>query len=111
MEINQKLFDECTQSYKKERMRERDVINKRESLWTKIEEIASTNPSYSSMPHSDSESVGSNQIPEDGADMNEINLYERLEGPPEVNSKHVYIGVLESVFLKSKNFAGYGYKK
>jgi serine/threonine-protein phosphatase 2A regulatory subunit B' len=86
MEINQKLFDECTQNYKKERMKERDSLSKRESMWTKIEEIASTNPSYSSLPHSDSESISSTPIPEDGTDMNEMNLYERLEGAQEVGS-------------------------
>lgn len=79
MEINQKLFDECTQNYKRERMKEREMLNKRENMWSKIEEIASTNPSYSSLPHSDSESICSTPAPEDGAEMNEINLYERLE--------------------------------
>lgn len=88
MEINQKLFDECTQNYKKERLRERELLNKRENIWTKLEEIASTNPCYSIVPHDPDNPIPTSSllgsVQED--EMNEANLYERLEGPQDVST-------------------------
>ncbi|KAG1685706.1 Serine/threonine-protein phosphatase 2A regulatory subunit delta isoform [Nymphon striatum] len=40
MEMNQKLFDECTQHYKQERQSEKNKIKEREDAWTKIEGLA-----------------------------------------------------------------------
>jgi hypothetical protein len=85
MEINQKLFDECTQNYKKERLKEREMLHKRENVWTKLEEIASTNPCYSTVPHDQENAGGIYETVSAAEDeMNEANLYERLEGPQEV---------------------------
>lgn len=84
MEINQKLFDECTQSYKQQRALEKQSLSKRENMWTKIEELATSNPNFSRVPHSDElEYAGpaANTVPggEEGADINDIINYERKD--------------------------------
>ncbi|PAV83103.1 hypothetical protein WR25_03977 [Diploscapter pachys] len=49
MEMNQKLFDECSQTFQKERTFEKARIEEKEKKWQKIEEVAKTNPLYPSM--------------------------------------------------------------
>lgn len=44
MEMNQKLFDECSQKYKAERQREKEKMKERDDLWNKIEHVAKQNP-------------------------------------------------------------------
>ncbi|KAF0027930.1 hypothetical protein F2P81_020671 [Scophthalmus maximus] len=44
MEMNQKLFDDCTQQYKAEKQREKYKVKEREEVWYKIEELARQNP-------------------------------------------------------------------
>ncbi|KAL9954203.1 hypothetical protein ACROYT_G041707 [Oculina patagonica] len=46
MEMNQKLFDECSQKYKQERQREKEKLKEREEAWSKIDELARKNPNY-----------------------------------------------------------------
>ena len=46
MEMNQKLFDECSQKNKTERQREKERMRERDELWTKIEHTAKQNPKY-----------------------------------------------------------------
>ncbi|XP_064489569.1 serine/threonine-protein phosphatase 2A 56 kDa regulatory subunit delta isoform-like isoform X2 [Ornithodoros turicata] len=46
MEMNQKLFDECVQTYKQERQNEKMRLREREDAWTKIEVLAEKNPQY-----------------------------------------------------------------
>lgn len=46
MEMNQKLFDECSQKYKAERQREKEKLRERDELWNKIENVAKKNPKY-----------------------------------------------------------------
>ncbi|XP_028034720.1 serine/threonine-protein phosphatase 2A 56 kDa regulatory subunit gamma isoform isoform X4 [Bombyx mandarina] len=43
MEMNQKLFDECTQQYKQEKQKERERLLQREEIWQQIEERAQRN--------------------------------------------------------------------
>ncbi|KAI5632923.1 protein phosphatase 2A regulatory B subunit (B56 family) domain-containing protein [Phthorimaea operculella] len=50
MEMNQKLFDECTQQYKQEKQKERERLQQREEIWQRIEEKASVNPAYRDAP-------------------------------------------------------------
>eukprot|EP01137_Pigoraptor_chileana_P027824 Opistho-2@10889 len=45
MDMNPKLFDECTHKYKAERQKEKKRLREREELWTRIEELARKNPS------------------------------------------------------------------
>uniref|UniRef100_UPI003AB08ADA serine/threonine-protein phosphatase 2A 56 kDa regulatory subunit delta isoform isoform X1 n=1 Tax=Centroberyx gerrardi TaxID=166262 RepID=UPI003AB08ADA len=52
MEMNQKLFDDCTQQYKAEKQKEKYKLKEREEIWHKIEELARQNPQY--MLYSDS---------------------------------------------------------
>uniref|UniRef100_W5NJ74 Serine/threonine protein phosphatase 2A regulatory subunit n=1 Tax=Lepisosteus oculatus TaxID=7918 RepID=W5NJ74_LEPOC len=44
MEMNQKLFDDCTQQYKAEKQKEKYKLKEREEIWHKIEELAHQNP-------------------------------------------------------------------
>uniref|UniRef100_A0A8C8M5Y8 Serine/threonine protein phosphatase 2A regulatory subunit n=1 Tax=Oncorhynchus tshawytscha TaxID=74940 RepID=A0A8C8M5Y8_ONCTS len=46
MEMNQKLFDDCTQQYKAEKQKEKCKLKEREEVWHKIEELAKHNPQY-----------------------------------------------------------------
>uniref|UniRef100_A0A3Q1CS39 Serine/threonine protein phosphatase 2A regulatory subunit n=1 Tax=Amphiprion ocellaris TaxID=80972 RepID=A0A3Q1CS39_AMPOC len=46
MEMNQKLFDDCTQQYKAEKQKEKYKLKEREEIWHKIEELARQNPQY-----------------------------------------------------------------
>lgn len=82
MEINQKLFDECTQNYKQQRALEKQSLSKRENMWTKIEELAATSPNYNRVPHSSENAPDGPNAPEEGADINDIINYERKEPQP-----------------------------
>uniref|UniRef100_A0A8C6SDB4 Serine/threonine protein phosphatase 2A regulatory subunit n=1 Tax=Neogobius melanostomus TaxID=47308 RepID=A0A8C6SDB4_9GOBI len=44
MEMNQKLFDDCTQQYKAEKHREKYKLKERDEVWLKIEDLARHNP-------------------------------------------------------------------
>ncbi|XP_028563927.1 serine/threonine-protein phosphatase 2A 56 kDa regulatory subunit gamma isoform isoform X1 [Podarcis muralis] len=47
MEMNQKLFDDCTQQFKAEKVKEKLKMKEREEAWVKIENLAKSNPQYS----------------------------------------------------------------
>lgn len=44
MEMNQKLFDECTQQYKLEQKKEKEKAKKRLEAWKRLDELARNNP-------------------------------------------------------------------
>merc|ERR1712055_902849 len=44
MEMNQRLFDECTQQYKAERLKEKEKLKQRAEAWNKVESKARENP-------------------------------------------------------------------
>ncbi|XP_061645685.1 serine/threonine-protein phosphatase 2A 56 kDa regulatory subunit delta isoform isoform X2 [Phyllopteryx taeniolatus] len=44
MEMNQKLFDVCTQQYKSGKRKEKHKMKEREQIWSKLEELARHNP-------------------------------------------------------------------
>ncbi|OBS65688.1 hypothetical protein A6R68_05761 [Neotoma lepida] len=46
MEMNQKLFDDCTQQFKAEKLKEKLKMKEREEAWVKIENLAKANPQY-----------------------------------------------------------------
>uniref|UniRef100_A0A4W3JEH0 Serine/threonine protein phosphatase 2A regulatory subunit n=1 Tax=Callorhinchus milii TaxID=7868 RepID=A0A4W3JEH0_CALMI len=50
MEMNQKLFDDCTQQYKAEKQKEKFKIKEREEIWLKIEDLARKNPRVLNRP-------------------------------------------------------------
>jgi serine/threonine-protein phosphatase 2A regulatory subunit B' len=49
MEMNQKLFDSCTQRFKIELQKERELQRQRELNWAKIQGIAKVNPQFSTL--------------------------------------------------------------
>ncbi|MEQ2243360.1 Serine/threonine-protein phosphatase 2A 56 kDa regulatory subunit gamma isoform, partial [Ilyodon furcidens] len=46
MEMNQKLFDDCTQQFKAEKSKEKSKWKEREDAWLKIENLAKSNPQF-----------------------------------------------------------------
>ncbi|XP_030245135.1 serine/threonine-protein phosphatase 2A 56 kDa regulatory subunit gamma isoform isoform X1 [Drosophila navojoa] len=46
MEMNQRLFDECSKNYKQEKQLEREKLTQREELWQQVENLAKTNPEW-----------------------------------------------------------------
>ncbi|XP_061693318.1 serine/threonine-protein phosphatase 2A 56 kDa regulatory subunit delta isoform isoform X2 [Syngnathoides biaculeatus] len=44
MEMNQKLFDDCTQQYKSGKHKEKHKMKEREQIWSQLEELARHNP-------------------------------------------------------------------
>ncbi len=50
MEMNHKLFDECSQKYKLEKQKEKDKLRDRDSAWMKIESKARQNPNVKFLP-------------------------------------------------------------
>ncbi|XP_061915342.1 serine/threonine-protein phosphatase 2A 56 kDa regulatory subunit delta isoform [Entelurus aequoreus] len=44
MEMNQKLFDDCTQQYKSDKHKEKHKVKEREEVWLKLEDLARHNP-------------------------------------------------------------------
>ncbi|XP_065168427.1 serine/threonine-protein phosphatase 2A 56 kDa regulatory subunit gamma isoform-like isoform X3 [Atheta coriaria] len=72
MEMNQKLFDECTQQYRQDRQKERERQHKREELWTKVETLAQKSPAFESMANPKHSIEDYNNIansPEDDGDV------------------------------------------
>ncbi|XP_046877429.1 protein phosphatase 2, regulatory subunit B', gamma b isoform X2 [Hypomesus transpacificus] len=46
MEMNQKLFDDCTQQFRAEKNKEKAKWKEREDAWIKIEDLAKSNPQF-----------------------------------------------------------------
>ena len=44
MEMNHKLFDECSQKYKLDKQKEKEKLRQRDSAWTQLEAKARQNP-------------------------------------------------------------------
>ncbi|XP_037359785.1 serine/threonine-protein phosphatase 2A 56 kDa regulatory subunit gamma isoform isoform X3 [Talpa occidentalis] len=57
MEMNQKLFDDCTQQFKAEKLKEKLKMKEREEAWVKIENLAKANPQYTVYSQANSVSV------------------------------------------------------
>ncbi|XP_076441966.1 serine/threonine-protein phosphatase 2A 56 kDa regulatory subunit gamma isoform-like isoform X2 [Babylonia areolata] len=49
MEMNQKLFDDCTQQYKAERQKEKEKLKQRDEAWNKINTLAKDNPQFKNL--------------------------------------------------------------
>ncbi|XP_066996487.1 serine/threonine-protein phosphatase 2A 56 kDa regulatory subunit delta isoform isoform X3 [Anabrus simplex] len=80
MEMNQKLFDECTQQYRQERQKEKERQRDRDEAWSRVEELAMRNPSYAPL-RSDSIDSSASDLGSpiaDGTADEEI-TYEKLE--------------------------------
>uniref|UniRef100_A0A8C1YHR6 Serine/threonine protein phosphatase 2A regulatory subunit n=1 Tax=Cyprinus carpio TaxID=7962 RepID=A0A8C1YHR6_CYPCA len=57
MEMNQKLFDDCTQQFRAEKNKEKAKWKEREEAWIKIENLAKSNPQF--LMYVDSSSLSS----------------------------------------------------
>ncbi|XP_070576514.1 serine/threonine-protein phosphatase 2A 56 kDa regulatory subunit gamma isoform-like isoform X4 [Ptychodera flava] len=75
MEMNQKLFDECTQQYKQERQKEKEKLRDRENAWHKVNDLAKINPMFEktvkTMPV-DAMDLGGNEPEDQGIDSMEL---------------------------------------
>ncbi|KAK0080166.1 hypothetical protein PV325_000358 [Microctonus aethiopoides] len=47
MEMNQKVFDECTQQYFQDRQKEKRALKDRDEAWNRVESLAMQHPNYS----------------------------------------------------------------
>ncbi|XP_075222490.1 serine/threonine-protein phosphatase 2A 56 kDa regulatory subunit gamma isoform-like isoform X2 [Lycorma delicatula] len=82
MEMNQKLFDECTQQYKQDKQKEKEKQKEREDLWGRVENLAMRNPSYeSTLSRTSSMSIPlSSNVTSPTGDMEDPDItYEKLE--------------------------------
>ncbi|XP_013069184.1 serine/threonine-protein phosphatase 2A 56 kDa regulatory subunit gamma isoform-like isoform X8 [Biomphalaria glabrata] len=75
MEMNQKLFDDCTQQYKAERQKEKEKHKQRDEAWNKIHSLAQDNPQFKSLTSSVSSGLNStvspttNNVPDEEGDV------------------------------------------
>ncbi|KAI8784352.1 serine/threonine-protein phosphatase 2A 56 kDa regulatory subunit gamma isoform isoform X1 [Biomphalaria glabrata] len=75
MEMNQKLFDDCTQQYKAERQKEKEKHKQRDEAWNKIHSLAQDNPQFKSLTSSVSSELNStvspttNNVPDEEGDV------------------------------------------
>ncbi|XP_013112821.2 serine/threonine-protein phosphatase 2A 56 kDa regulatory subunit gamma isoform isoform X3 [Stomoxys calcitrans] len=62
MEMNQRLFDECSKNYRQEKQMEREKLSQREGLWQQVETMAKSNPDWTKIcGQMDSLSISSSQ--------------------------------------------------
>ncbi|XP_041355099.1 serine/threonine-protein phosphatase 2A 56 kDa regulatory subunit delta isoform-like isoform X3 [Gigantopelta aegis] len=81
MEMNQKLFDDCTQQFKAERQKEKEKNKQRDEAWNKINTLAAKNPQFRKLPTpSDSSTIrGNSPTPNNGNDDIDGDLKTSLE--------------------------------
>ncbi|KAM7368102.1 hypothetical protein PAMP_014352 [Pampus punctatissimus] len=76
MEMNQKLFDDCTQQFRAEKSKEKAKWKEREEAWIKIENLAKSNPQF--LVYIDSIGSGSPMDMEtDGPVLEDVNLLKK----------------------------------
>ncbi|XP_008550356.1 serine/threonine-protein phosphatase 2A 56 kDa regulatory subunit gamma isoform isoform X1 [Microplitis demolitor] len=68
MEMNQKVFDECTQQYFQDRQKEKRMLKDRDEAWNRVETLAMRHPSYT--------------VVTKGLLNNSHNLSQHLDSPP-----------------------------
>ncbi|KAG8011186.1 Serine/threonine-protein phosphatase 2A 56 kDa regulatory subunit gamma isoform, partial [Nibea albiflora] len=76
MEMNQKLFDDCTQQFRAEKSKEKAKWKEREEAWLKIENLAKSNPQF--LMYIDS--VGSDSsmdMETDGPLLDDVNMLKK----------------------------------
>uniref|UniRef100_A0A8C8I0P4 Serine/threonine protein phosphatase 2A regulatory subunit n=1 Tax=Oncorhynchus tshawytscha TaxID=74940 RepID=A0A8C8I0P4_ONCTS len=80
MEMNQKLFDDCTQQFRAEKNKEKAKWKEREEAWVKIENLAKSNPQVSMHRHYSSLFVSSglgSPMETDGPMIEDFNMLKR----------------------------------
>uniref|UniRef100_A0A8C9WZD5 Serine/threonine protein phosphatase 2A regulatory subunit n=1 Tax=Sander lucioperca TaxID=283035 RepID=A0A8C9WZD5_SANLU len=76
MEMNQKLFDDCTQQFRAEKSKEKAKWKEREDAWLKIENLAKSNPQF--LIYVDSIGSGSPMDMEtDGPLLDDVNMLKK----------------------------------
>uniref|UniRef100_A0A4W6EYX0 Serine/threonine protein phosphatase 2A regulatory subunit n=1 Tax=Lates calcarifer TaxID=8187 RepID=A0A4W6EYX0_LATCA len=76
MEMNQKLFDDCTQQFRAEKSKEKAKWKEREEAWLKIENLAKSNPQF--LMYVDSVGSGSPMDMEtDGPLLDDVNMLKK----------------------------------
>jgi hypothetical protein len=66
-----------------QRQKDKEFINKRDTVWSKIEELASTNPYYSKLPRSEEISFNSSYGGSGDDATDELLANEKFEAPPQ----------------------------
>lgn len=80
MEMNQKLFDDCTQQYKVERQKEKEKHRQRDDAWNKLNSLAQDNPQFKVIMKSPAVSPGVNVSPAPADDDSDVLVtMEKLE--------------------------------
>ncbi|KAM7362890.1 uncharacterized protein ACRADG_000013 [Cochliomyia hominivorax] len=80
MEMNQRLFDECSKNYRQEKQLEREKYAQREGLWQQVENMARTNPDWPKIVgQMDSLSISSSQNEFDQDNDNCDLTYDKLD--------------------------------
>ncbi|XP_037806431.1 serine/threonine-protein phosphatase 2A 56 kDa regulatory subunit gamma isoform isoform X5 [Lucilia sericata] len=80
MEMNQRLFDECSKNYRQEKQLEREKFAQREGLWQQVENMAKTNPDWTKIVgQMDSLSISSSQNEFDQDNDNCDLTYDKLD--------------------------------
>ncbi|XP_023308526.2 serine/threonine-protein phosphatase 2A 56 kDa regulatory subunit gamma isoform isoform X6 [Lucilia cuprina] len=80
MEMNQRLFDECSKNYRQEKQLEREKFAQREGLWQQVENMAKTNPEWTKIVgQMDSLSISSSQNEFDQDNDNCDLTYDKLD--------------------------------
>ncbi|XP_029579463.1 serine/threonine-protein phosphatase 2A 56 kDa regulatory subunit gamma isoform isoform X1 [Salmo trutta] len=74
MEMNQKLFDDCTQQFRTEKNKEKAKWKEREEAWVKIENLAKSNPQF--LVYVDPSDLGS-PMETDGPMMEDVNILKK----------------------------------
>ncbi|XP_033227030.1 serine/threonine-protein phosphatase 2A 56 kDa regulatory subunit gamma isoform isoform X4 [Belonocnema kinseyi] len=86
MEMNQKVFDECSQQYCQDRQKEKKLLKERDEAWTKVEALAMRHPNYNlttkgaqNLPYSAMQQVDSPPPDEDGENDQAPLTLEKIE--------------------------------
>ncbi|XP_021468119.1 serine/threonine-protein phosphatase 2A 56 kDa regulatory subunit gamma isoform isoform X2 [Oncorhynchus mykiss] len=74
MEMNQKLFDDCTQQFRAEKNKEKAKWKEREEAWVKIENLAKSNPQF--LVYVDQSGLGS-PMETDGPMIEDFNMLKK----------------------------------
>lgn len=106
MEMNQKLFDECSQKYKAERQREKEKMKERDELWTKIEQSAKQNPKYrdyANMNPPPNNIIGNSSKPNDIDDLDDLTNVSKKDIENEAKEASKSLGKGKSQLFRRKS--------
>ncbi|XP_051723906.1 serine/threonine-protein phosphatase 2A 56 kDa regulatory subunit gamma isoform-like isoform X2 [Ctenopharyngodon idella] len=89
MEMNQKLFDDCTQQFRAEKNKEKAKLKEREEAWMKIENLAKSNPQMSREQRKERPLVRrKSELPQDSYTAKALETHRRAEDSLNNHSGH-----------------------